>query len=193
MGSKPEEDPENRCDLSESVMQVSDKSGYWGYKLHFPVRWRGICIVETFEGYYNSRVKRECGSCCLRNNTGSAQTIRVTEWIREFSPLLWYGQCLTYSKFWWATKVRRGCFLCHLIDEFEQIGCDSFIEEFVVVVPKNYEYSDFCPSTEERRPNARWCVWTWITKDTAPVHVHNPKKIKRKHCDFLVSILKKVY
>ena len=62
---------------------------------------------------------------------------------------------------------------------------------------KNYAFSVFCPSTGERTneckvkginlnyENSKVVNFTtlsdMILKDTARVHVHNPKKIKRKH------------
>ena len=64
-------------------------------------------------------------------------------------------------------------------------------------VDKNYAFSVFCPSTGERTikckvkgitlnyENSKVVNFTtlrdMILKATYPVHVHNPKKIKRKH------------
>ena len=67
--------------------------------------------------------------------------------------------------------------------------------------PKNYAFSVFCPSTGKRTTkcnvkginlnyeNSKVLNFTtlsdMILKDTAPVHVHNPKKIKKKHSGVL--------
>jgi len=64
-------------------------------------------------------------------------------------------------------------------------------------VDKNYAFSVFCPSTGERTTKCKvkginlnyenskvvnfTTLMDMILKYIAPVHVHNPKKIKRKH------------
>ena len=78
----------------------------------------------------------------------------------------------------------------------EEFGSGSFIQEFFRLVQKNYAFSVFCPSTGKRTTkcklkginlnyeNSKVVNYTtfrnMILKDAAPVHVHNPKKIKRK-------------
>ena len=68
---------------------------------------------------------------------------------------------------------------------------------------KYYAFSDFCPSTGERTTNCKvkginlnyenskavnfTTLRDMILKDTAPVRVHNPQKIKRKHGGVVVS------
>jgi len=60
------------------------------------------------------------------------------------------------------------------------------------VAQKNYAFSVFCPSTGKHTTkcnlnyeNSKVVNFTtlrdMILKDTTPVHIHNPKKIKRKH------------
>jgi hypothetical protein len=69
--------------------------------------------------------------------------------------------------------------------------------------PKNYVFSVFCPSTGNR--TTKWkvkCITLnyetskivnfttlrkMILEDDTPVHVHNPRKIKRKHGGVVVS------
>jgi len=94
-------------------------------------------------------------------------------------------------------KVRTGDYLGHLRDELEGFGSIPFIQEFVSGGTKNCAFSVSCPSTGKRTTkcmvngitlnceNSKVVNFTtlsnMILKDTAPVHVHNPKKIKRKH------------
>ena len=49
MGSKPKQDPDNPCDLSESVIWASDKSSTEVTYL-IPEWWRGMRVLETFGG-----------------------------------------------------------------------------------------------------------------------------------------------
>ena len=92
--------------------------------------------------------------------------------------------------------MRIGDYLGHLTDELEVFGAHCFIEEFLSGGPKNYAYSVFCPSTGERTTkckvkgitlnyeNSKVVNFTtfrdMMLKDTAPVHVHNPKKDQEK-------------
>ena len=78
----------------------------------------------------------------------------------------------------------------------EEYGPRSFIQEVVTGGPKNYAFSVFCPSTGKRATkckvkgitqnyeNSKVVNFTvlryMILESAAPVHVHNPKKIKRK-------------
>ena len=100
-------------------------------------------------------------------------------------------------------KVKTGEYLGHLTDDLEEFGSGSFIEEFVSGGPKNYAFSVFCPSTGKHTTkckikginlnyeNSKVVNFTtlrdMILKDTIPVHVSNPKKIKRKHGGVVVS------
>ena len=99
--------------------------------------------------------------------------------------------------------MKTGDYLGHLTDELEEFGSGSFIEEFVSGGPKNYAFSVFCPSTGKHTTkckvkgitlnyeNSKVVNFTtlrdMILKDTTPVHVYNPKKIKRKHGGVVVS------
>jgi len=94
-------------------------------------------------------------------------------------------------------KVRTGDYLGHITDELEVFGAQSFIEEFVSGGRIKYAFSVFCLSTGERTTkckvkgiilnyeNSNVVNFTTlrdaILKFTAPVCVHDPKKIKRKH------------
>jgi hypothetical protein len=85
----------------------------------------------------------------------------------------------------------------------EEFGSGSFIQEFVSGGPKNYAFSVFCPSTGKRTHKCRvkgitlnyenskvvnfTSLRNMILKDAPPVHVHNTKKIKRKHGGLVVS------
>ena len=80
---------------------------------------------------------------------------------------------------------------------------NSFIQEFVYHGPKNYAFSVFRPSTGKRTTkckvkgitfnyeNSKVVNFTTLRdmflENAAPVHVHYPKKIKRKECGVLVS------
>ena len=93
-------------------------------------------------------------------------------------------------------KVRTGDYVGHLTDELEEFGELSFIEVFVSGGPKNCAFSVFCPSTREHTTNYKekginfnydnskavnfTTLRDMILKDTAAVHVHNPKKYQEK-------------
>ena len=101
------------------------------------------------------------------------------------------------------TKVKTGDYLGDLTNELEEFGAGSYIEEFVSGGPKNYAFSVFCPSNGERTTkckvkgitlnyeNSKVVNFTslrnMILENADPVHVHNPKKIKRKHGGMVVS------
>lgn len=50
MCTAPKQDPDNPCYLSETVLLAFKKSVYRGYKPHIPERWRGVGILEAFQG-----------------------------------------------------------------------------------------------------------------------------------------------
>jgi hypothetical protein len=100
-------------------------------------------------------------------------------------------------------KVRTGDYLGDLTDELEEFGQGSYITEFVSGGPKNYAFSVFCPSTgtQTKKCKAKGITLNYssskvvnfdslrnmILKDPTPVHVRNPKKIKRKHGGEVIS------
>ena len=100
-------------------------------------------------------------------------------------------------------KVKTGDYLGHLTDELEEFDSGSFIQEFVSGGPKNYAFSVFCPSTGKHKTKCKvkgitlnyenskevniTTLRDMILKDTTPVHVYNPKKIKMKHGGVVVS------
>ena len=100
-------------------------------------------------------------------------------------------------------KVTVGDYLGDLTDELEEFGSGFFIDEFVSGGPKNYAFSVICPSTGKRTnkckvksitlnyQNSKVVNFTslrnMILEDAPPVHVHNAKKIKRKHGGVVVS------
>ena len=85
----------------------------------------------------------------------------------------------------------------------EEFRSGSYIEEFVSGGPKNYAFSVFCPSTGKRTTkcnvkgitlnyeNSKVVKFTSLRnmslKEDTPLHVHNPRKIKRKHGGVVVS------
>ena len=99
--------------------------------------------------------------------------------------------------------MKTGDYLGDLTNELEEYGPNSFIEEFVCGGPNNYAFSVFNTSTGKRTTK---CKVTGITlnyenskavnfttlsdmimENATPVHVHNPKKIKRKQGGVVVS------
>ena len=102
-------------------------------------------------------------------------------------------------------KLKTGDYVGYLINEMEQYGPGSFIQEFVSGGPKNYAFSVFCPSTGKRATkckvkginlnyeNSKVFNFTtlrdMILENAAPVHVDNSKKIKRKQGGVVVSEL----
>ena len=99
--------------------------------------------------------------------------------------------------------MHTGDYLGDLTDELEEFGSGFFIEEFVSGGPKNYAFMVFCPATGKRISkckvkgitlnynNSEVVNFTSLRnmnlEDDTPLHVHNPKKIKRKHCCVVVS------
>jgi len=85
----------------------------------------------------------------------------------------------------------------------EEYGPNSFIEVFVSGGPKNYAFSVYSPSTGKRitkckvkgitlnYENSKVVNFTtlrdMILENAATMHVHNPKKIKRKQGGVVVS------
>jgi hypothetical protein len=102
-----------------------------------------------------------------------------------------------------SPKVKTGDYLGDLTDELEEFGPQSFIREFVSGGPKNYAFSVFCPTTGKctnkckvkginlNYENFKVVNFTalrrMILEEATPLHVHNPKKIKRKHGGVVVS------
>ena len=100
-------------------------------------------------------------------------------------------------------KFETGYYLCDLTDELGEFGTGSYIQEFVSVGPKNYAFSVFSPSTGKRTTrckvkgktlnydNSRLVNFTslrnMILEVITPLHVHNPRKIKRRHGGVVVS------
>ena len=94
-------------------------------------------------------------------------------------------------------KFKRRGFLGDLTDELEEYGSCSFAEEFVSGGPRNYTFSVFSATTGKRAPKCKVkCITLnyenckvinfttfldMILENAPPVHVHNPRKIKRKH------------
>ena len=86
--------------------------------------------------------------------------------------------------------MKTGNYLDHLTDELEEFISGSFIHEFVSGGPKNYALSVFCLSTGKYTTRSKvkhskvanfTTLRDMIQRHTTPVHVHNPKKIKRIH------------
>jgi len=100
-------------------------------------------------------------------------------------------------------KVEAWYYFGDLTDELEEFGSVSYIEGFVSGGPKNYAFSVFSPTTGKRTTrlkvkgitlnydNSRVVNFTsqrnMILEDNSPLHVHNPRKIKRKHGGVVVS------
>jgi hypothetical protein len=94
-------------------------------------------------------------------------------------------------------RVRTGDYLDDLTDELEEFGSGSYIEEFVSGGPKNHAFSVFCPNTGKRTTKCKMKGITlndenstvvnftafrhMILEDDTPLHIHNPKKIRRKN------------
>jgi len=90
-----------------------------------------------------------------------------------------------------------------LTDELEEFGFGSYIGQFVSGCPKNNAFSVFSPSTGKRTTkckikgitlnydNSKAVNFTslrnMILEDNTPLHVHSPRKIKRKHGGIVVS------
>jgi hypothetical protein len=100
-------------------------------------------------------------------------------------------------------KVEIGDYLGDLTNALEVYVSGSYIEQFYSGGPKNYGFSVFCPTTGKcvnkckvkgitlNYENSKVVNFTtlrnMILDNTSPVHVHNPKKIKRKRGGIVVS------
>ena len=100
-------------------------------------------------------------------------------------------------------KVTIGDYLGDLTDELEESDSGCSIDEFFSGGPEKYAFSVICPSTCKRitkckvngitlnYENTKVVNFTslriMILENAPPVHVHNPKKIKRKHGGIVVS------
>jgi hypothetical protein len=132
--------------------------------------------------------------------------LKLYEYLREFGESVLY--CDTASVIFAQNieqpqRVKTGDYLGDLTDELEEFGSFSYIEEFVSGGPKNYAISVFCPTTGKHTTkckvmgitlnyeNSKVVNFTalrhMILEDDTPLHVHNPKKIKRKHGGVVVS------
>jgi hypothetical protein len=94
-------------------------------------------------------------------------------------------------------KVAIRDYLGDLTDELEKYGPVSYIDEFVSGGPKNCAISVISPSNGKRTYKCKVkgitlnydsskvvnfnTLKTMIIENSDPVHVHNTKKIKRKH------------
>jgi hypothetical protein len=132
--------------------------------------------------------------------------LKLYEYLRTLGESVLYtdtDSCIFVQKVSESPKVKTGDYLGDLTDELEEFGSGSYIEEFVSGGPKNYAFSVFCPSTGKRTTkckvkgitlnyeNSKVINFTslrhMILEDDTPLHVHNPKKIKRKHGGVVVS------
>ena len=102
-----------------------------------------------------------------------------------------------------AQKVETGYYLGDLTDELEEFGSGSYIKQFVSGGPKNYAFSVYSPLTGKRTTKCKvkgitlnydsskvanfTSLKNMILEDNTPLHVHNRRKIKRKHGDVVVS------
>jgi hypothetical protein len=92
-------------------------------------------------------------------------------------------------------KIAIGDYLGYLTNELQEYGPNSYIDEFVSGGPKNYAFLVICPSTGRSKCKVKGITLnndsskvvnfatlkSMILENSEPVHVHNPKKIKRKH------------
>ena len=101
------------------------------------------------------------------------------------------------------TKVETVYYLVDLTDESEEFDSGSYIEDFVLGGPINYAFSVFSPSTGKRTTKCKvqgitlnydnskvgnfTSLRNMILEDNTPLHVHNPRKIKRKYGGVFVS------
>jgi hypothetical protein len=90
-----------------------------------------------------------------------------------------------------------------LTNDFEEFGPDAYMTEFVSGGPKNYAHSVPCPSTGTYKTRCKAkgitlndntskvvnfdSLRNMVKKGPTPVHVRNPKKIKRKRGCEVVS------
>ena len=147
--------------------------------------------------------RNQCCCYCLRDYTSR---LKLYEYLRELCESVFY--CDTDSVIYIQNvnepkRVKTGEYLDELADELEEYGAGSYVEELVSSGPKISAFSVFCPATGKRATkckvkgitlnyeNSKVVNFTslrrMILEDNTPVHVHNPKKIKRKHGGVVVS------
>jgi hypothetical protein len=132
--------------------------------------------------------------------------LKLYEYLNELGESVLYcdtDSVIYVHKVGMTQKMKTGDYLGDLTDELEKFSAGSYIEEFVSGGTKNYAFSVFCPSTGKQTTkckvkditlnyeNSKVVNFTslrrMILEDDTPVHVHNPKKIKRKHGGVVVS------
>jgi len=102
-----------------------------------------------------------------------------------------------------SPRVTTGDYLGDLTDELEEFGSGSFIGQFVSGCTTNYAFTVICPSNCKHTTMCKLKGITFyyenlkiinftslrdmILEDASPLHVHDPKKIKRKHGGIVVS------
>ena len=131
--------------------------------------------------------------------------LKVYKYLSELgqSVLYWDTDSVVFlEKYNEPQKVKTGDYLGEFTNQLEEYDPGSFIEEFVRW-RKNYAFSVFCPSTGKRSTKCKvkgitfnyenskvvnfTALKNMILENAAPVHVHNPKKMKRKQGGVIVS------
>jgi len=101
------------------------------------------------------------------------------------------------------SKVETGDYLGDLTDELEEFDSGSYIKEFDSGGHKNCAFSVFSPSTGKRTTKCKekgktlnyensnvvnfTSLRNIILQDDTPLHLYNPRKIKRKHGGIILS------
>ena len=94
-------------------------------------------------------------------------------------------------------------YLADLTEELEEFGSGSYFEEFVSGGPQNYVFPVYCPKADRRTTKCKMkgitlnyenskvvnfpSLRNMILEEDTPLHVHNRRKIKRKHGGVIVS------
>jgi hypothetical protein len=203
MGSEPKKTQTSLVTSEKEFYELLTSPGFEVQSLIFPneevawVSWK--CIEENVSPGKNVNV-------VVAAYVTAQARLKLYEYLRVLDRSVLY--CDTDSLIYIQKpgedpKVKTGDYLGNLTNELEEFGQGSYITEFVSGGPKNYAYSVLCPSTgtHKLRCKAKCITLNYNTskvvnfdslrkmvkEDPTPVHVRNPKKIKRKHGGEVVS------
>jgi hypothetical protein len=148
--------------------------------------------LEVRRGQYHLREECQRSCRCLRHDT---TRLKLYDYLNRLGQSVLYcdtDSVVYVQKTAEPPKIPIGDYLGDVTNELQKYGSDSYIDEFVCGA-----FSVICPSTCERTYicKVKGITLTYesskvvnlitlksmIHENTAPVHVHNPKKIKRKH------------
>jgi len=203
MGTEPKQDPDVYCGLRERVYELFTR----------PCTEVTNLILPKDDVAWASWKYSEDNIAVVKNvNVAVAAYVTTQTRLKQYDYLSKLGESVLYcdtdsvifiQKDNDPPKVKTRDYQGYLTDELEEYGSCSFVDEFVSGGPKNYAFSVFCPSTVKRATKCKVKRITLIygnsnvvnftplrdiiLENAPPIHVHNPRKLERKHGGVVVS------